>query len=96
MVLAGLLILGAQTENAMVMLPWIGLTIVGIICNVIGAIITFITLLAHGIIGPAIARLAGTCVGTAITVYMWLVVYTYYRELQYEKRNRTPQVYRQP
>lgn len=87
LIISSLLLLGAYSKNTVLMLPWVVLTPVALVVNAVGTIATTIMLFVAAHAGSAFASFFSGLITCGFGLYYLLVVYTYYRELQNEKRN---------
>ncbi|XP_043248777.1 uncharacterized protein LOC122395353 isoform X1 [Colletes gigas] len=91
-----LLIIGALKKNTFMMLPWVVLGLilaVGLLVSVVYTSIMFFV--NHEVINGALWLVVGF-VSVVIYTYLWLVVYSYFQQMRYDKLNNRIDPYGRP
>ncbi|XP_012269489.1 uncharacterized protein LOC105693858 [Athalia rosae] len=82
-----LLIIGALKRNTFLMLPWVILGIMLAVALLVSVIYTAVMLfINYDTIGGILWIIFGL-ISVVVYVYMWLVVYSFFQEIRYEKSN---------
>ncbi|XP_076247095.1 uncharacterized protein LOC143187042 [Calliopsis andreniformis] len=85
--IAVLLLVGVYKKNTFMMLPWVilGLILaVGLLVSIVYTAIMFF--INHDVISGVVWLVTGF-ISLVIYIYMWLVVYSHFQQLRYDKMN---------
>nr|XP_033340347.1 uncharacterized protein LOC117228616 [Megalopta genalis]XP_033340348.1 uncharacterized protein LOC117228616 [Megalopta genalis] len=82
-----LLIVGAVKQNTFMMLPWVALGIILAVGLLISVIYTAIMFFVNHVTETGILWLVIGSAASATFSYLWLVVYSYFQQLKYNKLN---------
>jgi hypothetical protein len=72
-VIASLLIHGARTENSCMIMPWLILTVIGLVYDIV--------LFIQYCIAGAVINAISTVIGFGIGVYIWLCIYSFRKQI---------------
>ncbi|XP_076760541.1 uncharacterized protein LOC143429050 [Xylocopa sonorina] len=82
-----LLIIGALKRNTFMMLPWVVLGLILAIGLLVSVIYTSIMFFVNQLVINGILWLVVGLIAIVIYTYLWLVVYSYFQQLRYDKLN---------
>ena len=100
--IAILLLIGVFKRNTFMMLPWVVLGLILEVALLISIIYTAIMFFVNHDVISGVVWLVGGFISLVIYTYLWLVVYSHFQQLRYDKMNSRigpygrPYNYRQP
>ena len=100
--IAILLLIGVFKRNTFMMLPWVVLGLILEVALLISIIYTAIMFFVNQDVISGVLWLVGGFISLVIYTYLWLVVYSHFQQLRYDKMNSRigpygrPYNYRQP
>ncbi|CAL7936371.1 unnamed protein product [Xylocopa violacea] len=91
-----LLIIGAVKRNTFMMLPWVVLGLILAVGLLVSVIYTSIMFFVNQLVINGILWLVVGLIAIVIYTYLWLVVYSYFQQLRYDKLNSRMGPYGRP
>ncbi|XP_014482298.1 PREDICTED: uncharacterized protein LOC106748367 [Dinoponera quadriceps] len=91
-----LLIIGAVRKNTFMMLPWVVLGIMLAVALFVSVLYTSIMFFVNHEVLNGVLWLVFGLIAVVVYIYMWLVVYSYFQQLKFDKMNRRIGPYGKP